>query len=104
MGKIKTEEEDIKYPVFVDDMVAIGRKEKIEEMNDKMKILEITKKYKFNTIKGKSEWMLIKNERKTEEEVELEVRDGKIGRTNEYKYLGDVYNHKGSNESKIKAK
>ena len=73
-------------------------------MASKMRILETTKKYKYNTKRGKTEWMMIKNSRKKiEKEIDmnLEVKGGKIGRTNEYKYLGDKYDEKGNNESKI---
>ena len=48
----------------------------------------------------------MKFSRKKEEEVEmkLSVKAGEIKETNKYKYLGDKYNSKGDNESKIKGK
>ena len=48
MGSFNQCEKDTRYPLFVDDMAAIGSKECLKEMNEKMKILETTKKYKFN--------------------------------------------------------
>ena len=48
---------EIRHPVFVDDMAAIGRKAVIENMEPKMKHLEDTKKYTFNNEEGKSEIM-----------------------------------------------
>ena len=71
----------------------------------KMKILETTKKFVFNVKKGKSELLVIKNNKKEEEEeeeevVEIEVRKGKIGKTEEYKYLGDYYSKEGNNNRK----
>ena len=97
------EEEGIRYLIFVDDKLGAGS---VETRNErKMKTLETTKKYTYNTKKGKTEWMMIKNnKRKEEPEPELEVNSGKIGRTKEYKYVGDKYDEKGTNESKIKHK
>jgi hypothetical protein len=48
--------------------------------------------------------MMIRNSKKKDEEPDLEVNSGKIKRTNQYKYLGDMYDEKGTNESKIKNK
>ena len=97
------EKDGIRYPIFVDDKLGVGCIETIEEMNEKMRILETTKKYKYNTKKGKTEWMMIKNSRVVQgPEPDLEVNSGKVGRTKEYKYLGDKYNEKATNESKIK--
>ena len=53
-----------------------------------MKTLEVMKKFKFNTKKGKSEWMVIKNKKQVDEDIRLEVKAGEIGRTYSYKYLG----------------
>ena len=43
MGAYRECENNMKYPLFVDDMIAIGTKECLKEMNEKMKILEKTK-------------------------------------------------------------
>ena len=100
------ETDGIRFPVFVDDKLGMGNTETLEEMNWRMRILEITKKYKYNNKKGKTEWMMIRNNRRKneEKEVELEVNSGKIGRTTKYKYHGDMYDEKGTNESKIESK
>ena len=44
-----------------------------------MKILEITKKYTYNTKRGKTEWMMNKNNKRKskDKEPELEVSSGK---------------------------
>ena len=49
---------------------------------------------------------MIRNGRKKEkeEELELEVKRGKIGRATQYKYMGDRYDERGTNESKIEHK
>ena len=95
------EKDGLRYPIFVDDKLGIGDPETIKEMCCKMRTLEVTKKYKYNTKKGKTEWMLIKNSRKKNDEeiLDLEVKSGKIGRTMSYKYHGDMYDNKGSNMS-----
>ena len=63
----------------------------------------MTKKYIYNVKKGKTEWMLmIKNRKKEEEEeLNLELSGGKIGRTRQYKYKEDEYDERGTNENKI---
>ena len=104
MGQYAQIVEGIKYPTFVDDTLSIGEVKTLEEMNAKMRTLEITKKYKYNNKKGKTEWMMMKLGKEKEENVNLEIKSGKIERTEKYKYLGDVYNEKGENESKIRAK
>ena len=100
------EKDGVRYPIFVDDKLGIGEPETIQEMCWKMNTLEVTKKYTYNTKKGKTEWMMIKNNRKSSNEIELdlEVKNGKIGRTKQYKYHGDMYDDTGRNLSKIKHK
>ena len=95
---------EIGYPIFVDDMSGMGSKKRIEDMGEKMAGLERTKKYQVNNEKGKTEYMVIKNNKKEKEEVRIEVRKGKIGNTEVYKCLGDHYDVTGNNETKIKKK
>ena len=97
----------IKHPVFVDDMAAAGEKTVVENMEHKMKHLENTKKYTFNNEKGKSEIMRMelsktkpKNKKKERNPV-VSVKKGKIGYTEKYKYMGDLYDKTGKNLSKI---
>ena len=87
------EKDGIRYPIFVDDKLGIGEPETIREMCWKMNTLDVTKKYTYNIKKGKTEWMMMKNSRKKNDEVELEleVKSGKIGGTKQYKYHGDMY-------------
>merc|ERR1712080_138020 len=101
-------EEGIRYPTFVDDTMGAGRIQLLKEMNQKMKTLETMKKYKYNNLSGKTEWMVIRNRKRKREETELdidlEVKAGKIGKTETYNYLGDTYDEKGNNMSKIEQK
>ena len=95
----------IKYPVFVDDMVALGDKETIERMEGKLKFLEEAKKFTFNIDKGKSEILVMKmNRGKPTEGPKVRVGKGEIQITNTYKYLGDQYDESGKNKSKIEKK
>ena len=50
--------------------------------------------------------MMIRNNKKKVDntDIKLEVKAGKIKQTEQYNYLGEVYNEKGSNMSKIEAK
>ena len=68
------EKDGIRYLVFVDDKLGAGNVETLEEMNGKMRTLETTKKYIYNTKKGKTEWMMIKNHRGKEGENRKDER------------------------------
>ena len=48
--------------------------------------------------------MIKNNRKKSYEELDLEVKGGKIGRTKQYKYHGDMYDDTGRNLSKLKHK
>ena len=79
--------------------MSISGPDAIKEMISKMRILETTRKYICNVKQGKTEWMMIRNSKKKEEEEELDldVNRGKIGRTTQYKYMGDICDEKGTN-------
>ena len=51
----------VRCPIFVDDIAGIGKKGDIEKVAEKMKSLEITKKFVFNNKKNKSEILVIRN-------------------------------------------
>ena len=76
----------IKAPVYVDDILGMGSKKMVERAIDNTRWLEEEKKFKFN--RNKSKYMVVKTGREKDEEVVASVKDGKIERTNEYKYLG----------------
>ena len=83
----------------------MGTSKQIEEVGMKMNGLETTKKFEFNNKKDKTEILVIKsNKRKREEEVNINLRKGKVQKTEEYKYLGDYYDRSGKNEGKIRKK
>ena len=96
---------EIECPIFVDDISGMGTAERIENIGMKMAGLETTKKFQFNNEADKTEYMVMKNNNiDKERSVRIEVRKGEIGKTNEYKCLGDYYDASGSNEHKIKKK
>ena len=95
----------IMSPIFVDDIAAMGETGQIEMVGRKMNALESTKKFQFNNKEDKTDNMIIKNSNKEEEKaVNIDIRKGKVGKTNTYKYLGDHYDQSGTNEVKIKKK
>ena len=95
---------EIECPIFLDDMSGMGTAKRIENVGMKMAGMEVTKKFQFNNDQDKTEYMVMKNNKKEEEKVVITVRKGEIGRTKEYKCLGDNYKETGSNESKIRKK
>ena len=94
----------IKYPAFVDDVIGMGTKETIEKMNGKMQILETRKKFDYNTKTGKTNYMIMRNKKEDDGEVKLCVGRGNIEKIDRYKYLGDEYDEKGSNPTKIEGR
>ena len=92
----------IEYPIFVDDIASMGGRKQIENAGTKMNGLEKTKKFEFNNKKDKTEQMIMRfSKKEVPEQACIEVRKGKIGVTDKYKYLGDNYDQKGTNEIKI---
>ena len=83
---------EIKEPAFVDDIAGMGTAKKMKEMARNMQTLEELKKFTFNNNDGKTNYMLMQNNK---EELELTVKTGKIKKTEKYKYMGDVYTSPG---------
>ena len=100
--------EEIKNPVFVDDMNGMGKVELIESMGRKMNVLEKTKKFSYNNARGKTEILPIKyGSKKKKQETPLPVvtvKKGRVPVTESYKYVGDWYDQQGSNLFKIQKK
>ena len=99
---------EVKSPVFVDDMNGMGDGKEIENMGRKMAVLEITKKFSFNNLCGKTEILPLTFKKRKKGNVEnvpvVTVKKGQVLKTEEYKYVGDWYDGKGSNLTKIKRK
>ena len=104
-GAIILNKTEIQSPIFVDDILGMGGKKEIENVGEKMKGLEATKKFQFNNKQDKTEILAMKfNKKQDLEDIEINVRKGKVGKTEKYKYLGDKYNEVGSNMAKIEKK
>jgi hypothetical protein len=102
-GAIVLGKTEIQAPIFVDDILGMGGKKQVENVGDKMNGLETTKKFQFNNGQDKTEVIGMKFSKTQQlEEIEIEVRKGKIEKTETYKYLGDHYDEAGSNSFKIK--
>ena len=50
----------------------------------------------------KSNWMCVQNRKRKVEEIEVEVRQGKLKRAKIYKYLGNIVNEKGNMDDQLK--
>ena len=87
--------------LWVDDVLLISVEGKLQPS------LDITAKtsntYHVEYGKSKSNTMVIKNNRKKNEEHAYEIGDMKLDQTNKYKYLGYMLNNKNNNEEQTKS-
>ena len=60
---------------------------------------EVEKLWEFSL--DKSKWMCIRNRKKEVEEIEVEIKQGKIGQTSIYKFLGNYVNEKGNMDDQL---
>ena len=93
--------------IYVDDIEHGGSHLKsIERAASNCNSMEQLRKYIFNNEVEKTAFMIIKPKKgsKNIEELETQVKRGKIKRTREYKYVGNWYNEKYDHETSIKAK
>ena len=93
--------------IYVDDIEHGGSHLKsIERAASNCNSMEQLRKYIFNNEVEKTAFMIIKPKKgsKNIEELETQVKRGKIKRTREYKYVGNWYNEKYNHETSIKAK
>ena len=108
-GKVndELEIEEVVYPnvsvkavTFVDDIEGGGRREFVKAVMERCKELEDEKLWEFSVEKTK--WMCQSNGKKKLEEIEVEVKQGKIERTKVYKYVGNMVNEKGNMDDQLK--
>ena len=88
--------------IFVDDIEAVGSKSSIEEAGRNLRTMEEKKGFRFNT--DKTKYMIVRTGKKKVEEANIEVKMGKVERTNEYKYLGNWIGEKGTVEIQTEKK
>ena len=92
---------EIKTLTYVDDICGIGSRENIKQVIENCRMMEENKKMTFNT--DKSQYLIMTfGSKKGLRNIEEKVMKGKIGQTNEYKYLGDIFDERGSNMTNIK--
>jgi hypothetical protein len=106
-GKINEnlDEEEIVYPTvavqattYVDDIKGGGARRFVKAVMENCKDKENEKLWEFST--DKSKWMCIAN-RKEVEDIDIQVRQGKIGKTDVYKYVGNMVNNKGNMDDQL---
>ena len=87
----------VKAPTFVDDLGSFGEGHVVKSVMERCPVMEKEKMWEFSI--DKSKWMCLKNSRSEKvEEMDIEVKQGMIQQTLEYKYLGNWINDKGNLE------
>ena len=101
------EMEEVVYPgvsiqalTFVDDILGGGRREFTKAVMEECQKKEQDKLWEFST--EKSKWMCISNGKKNLEGIEVEVMQGKLQKTDVYKYVGNMVNEKGNMDDQLK--
>ena len=98
-------EKEIENLIFVDDIIGIGSKEKLKSVEKSLQAMEEEKKFTFHD--KKSNIMIMKFQKKKtkkvagKDELNIKVKKGRIEQAKEFKYLGESYNEKGDNKTKI---
>ena len=85
--------------VYVDDIAGGGDKEVPQGITENLNIMEEEKGYTFGT--KKTNYMIARTGREKEQELDLEVRRGKIGRVKEYTYMGVTITESGTVEKHL---
>ena len=82
--------------IYVDDiMFPCSSKEGVEAAIRNCNSMEEMKQFTFSTKPEKSGVLIIGNKKKKEEHIEGKLKNGKIQKISEYKYLGEWYSEKG---------
>ena len=107
-GKINNglAEQEVLYPsvaiqavTFLDDINGGGSKRFVQAVMMNCSRKEDEKLWEFST--DKSKWMCIANRKRKIDEIEVDVKQGRIGRTSVYKFLGNFVNEKGNMDDQI---
>ena len=72
--------------IFVDDAMSAGTAEEIRKAIRNFAEMEKRKKFTYGLKKTK--YMVIKTGKEKEEEIKEEAKEGEVGRTDEYKWVG----------------
>ena len=87
--------------IFVDDIMGGGNSGPVRGVMTNCVKMETQKKMEFST--EKSNWMVMKTGKRNEqvEELDVEIKQGKIPQTDEYKYLGNWANEEGNMDKQL---
>ena len=85
---------------FVDDIESAGSPRVVNNTVHNCRIMEERKKMKFNNTNGKTEYIIV-NPTKNPETITSEVRNGKVLRAKEHKYVGHWMDERGTYEINI---
>ena len=88
--------------VFVDDVMSAGNADSARKCIRSLKEMETKKKFTFGL--KKTNYMIIDTGKEVAEEINEEVKQGKIPETDEYKYVGLWLNKAGNCEMQIEKK
>ena len=107
-GKVNEglEEQEVIFPTviikalaYVDDIIGGGGREFVKAVMEKCKKEEKEKLWEFSV--KKSKWMCITRKKKVED-IDVEVTQGKLEKTSNYKCLGNMINDKGNIDDQLK--
>lgn len=84
---------------YVDDIIGIGTKQTVEKVIKNCRLMESKKKMTFNNTKSQYQVLQFSNEKP--KEINESVKKGKITRTYEYKYLGDIVDERAARGKNI---
>ena len=88
--------------IYVDDIQnASSNVEQLEKAVINLQCMEETKGYTFNNDVNKTAILIINKKKKKKYNIELNIKNGLIKQTNDYKYLGEWYNEKGDHSTTI---
>ena len=90
----------VKASTYVDDILGGGRREFVQAVMEKCKENEKEKMWEISI--EKSKWMCLKNGKRNVESIEVDVKQGRIGKAICYKYLGSMVNEKGNLDDHLK--
>ena len=94
---------NIEMCTFVDDInYATSEKNQLCKAVENLKMMEKQKGYTFNIGKEKTAILIVNKKKNKKYEIDVKVKKGNIEITNEYKYLGEWYDEKGSHATSIK--
>ena len=91
---------EIGMPVFMDDIAAIGGADTIRKRIRNCRKMETEKKIQYGLKKTK--YLTIRTGREKQEQIEEEVKEGKIDEVATYSYLGIMLNKEGNLKEHIK--